>query len=99
LLAFDGQANIGVVKLMPSPAGAEWLWSLFLVHEGPAFGTPTNGLTATRGEAARELRECYAKFRAFYGPTADQPFVSRPHSVARSNVAFIHITLPGLPRW
>lgn len=66
-LAYDSETNIGVVKLVPSPAGAEWLWSLFLVHPGPAFNRPTNSLCATRGQAARELRECYAAFRAFYG--------------------------------
>jgi hypothetical protein len=66
-LAFDGETNIGVVKLVPSPAGAEWLWSLYLVHPGPAFGSPTNGLCKTRGQAARELQACYAAYRAFYG--------------------------------
>jgi len=66
-IAMDGEVEVGTVKLVPAPAEAEWMWSLYLVHEGPRFGVPTNGRTQTRGEAARELIECWQKFRAYYG--------------------------------
>jgi hypothetical protein len=39
------------------PAGAEWLWSLFLVHPGPAFNRPTAPLArAMRRELAHRRR-------------------------------------------
>jgi len=41
--------------------------SLFMVHPGPAVPQPTNGLTATRGEATRDLDACWRAFRPFYG--------------------------------
>ena len=44
-----------------------WMWSMRLTHPGPTFNRPTNGLTPTRKEAARELLECWHKFRAYYG--------------------------------
>jgi len=41
--------------------------SMLLTHPGPAFQRPTNGLTPTRKEAARDLIACWQKFRAYYG--------------------------------
>src|SRR6476659_2867095 len=49
-IALDGEEEVGVVKLVPAPAGEEWMWSLRLTHPGPAF-LPTNGRTQTRGGA------------------------------------------------
>jgi len=54
-IALDGETEVGVVKLVPAPAGAEWIWSMLVGHPGPAFTRLTNGRTQTRGEAAREL--------------------------------------------
>ena len=49
-IALDGEVEVGVVKLMPAPAGEEWMWSMWLTHPGPAFKRPTNGRTPTRGK-------------------------------------------------
>ena len=66
-IALDGEAEVGVVKLVPAPTGQEeWMWSMLLVR-GPAFNRPTNGRTQTRGGAVRELLECWGAFRAYYG--------------------------------
>ena len=40
---------------------------MLLTHPGPAFDQPTNGRTPTRGEAGRELLDCWRTFRRFYG--------------------------------
>jgi hypothetical protein len=66
-IALDGKAEVGVVKLVPAPGGAEWMWSMLLTHPGPAFRRPNNGRTATRGEAVRELVECWRAFREWFG--------------------------------
>jgi hypothetical protein len=67
-LALDADGEmIGVVKLVPSPAGKEWMWSMLATHPGPAFRMPTNGRCETRREAARELVACYTAFRAWFG--------------------------------
>jgi len=66
-IALDGEEEVGVVKLVPAPAGAEWMWSMLLTHPGPAFRQPTNGRCATRGQAARELGECWNAFRDWFG--------------------------------
>ena len=66
-LAMNGEEEVGVVKLVPNARGPEWLWSLFLVRAGPAFRRLTNGLCATRGQAARELGACYVAFREWFG--------------------------------
>jgi len=29
-IALDGEVEVGVMKLVPAPAGAEWMWSLWL---------------------------------------------------------------------
>ena len=58
-IALDGEEEVGVVKLVPAPASEVWVWSLWLTHPGPAFRLPTNGRTRARGEAVRELLECW----------------------------------------
>ena len=67
IIALDGKVEVGVVKLVPAPAGAEWMWSMLLTHPGQAFKQPTNGRTQTRGEAARELVACWRAFREWFG--------------------------------
>ena len=55
------------MKLVPAPAGSEWMWSLLLTHPGrPAFRLPTNGRCVTRGQAASRLGACYGAFRAWF---------------------------------
>lgn len=66
-IALDDEVEVGVVKLVPAPTGAEWMWSMLLTHPGPAFRQPTNGRCETRGQAARDLGACYSAFRAFSG--------------------------------
>jgi len=67
-IALDGEVEIGVVKFMADGIDAgSWMWSMLLTHPGPAFSRPTNGLTPTRKEAARDLIACWQKFRAYYG--------------------------------
>jgi len=66
-LALDGNVEVGVVKLVRAPAGAEWMWSMLLTHPGPAFRRPSNGHCQTRGQAVRELGACYWAFRAWFG--------------------------------
>jgi len=63
----EAGVEIGVVKLVPAPAGKEWMWSMLLTNPGLAFRHPTSGQCATHGQAARELGACYAAFRAYYG--------------------------------
>ena len=64
--ALDGEVEVGVVKLLPSPAGSEWMWSMLLMHPGPAFKAPTSGTTPTRWEAVRELLDCRQAFRTWF---------------------------------
>ena len=66
-IAMDGEVEVGVVKLVPAPAGAEWMWSFWLTHPGPAFKQPTNGRCGRSGQAARELDACWRAFRAWFG--------------------------------
>ena len=66
-IALAGETEVGVVKWIESGPDHGWVWSMTLVSLGPAFRMPTNGRCETRGEAARELRECYAAFRRYYG--------------------------------
>ncbi len=42
-IALDGEEEVGVVKLIPAPAGKGWMWSMLLAHPGAAFLRPTNG--------------------------------------------------------
>ena len=67
-IALDGEVEVGVVKFMAAGIDAgSWMWSMLLVHPGPAFKRPTNGLTPTLKEAAQELVACWRKSRAYYG--------------------------------
>ena len=67
-IAMDGETEVGMVKFMAIGIDAgSWMWSMLLTHSGPAFSRPTNGLTPTRKEAARDLIACWQKFRAYYG--------------------------------
>jgi hypothetical protein len=53
-LALDGEAEVGMVRFNPAGIDAgSWMWSMLLVHPGPAFRRPTSGTTPTRREAAR----------------------------------------------
>ena len=65
-VALDGEVEVGIVKLVPAPAGEEWTWSLWLTHPGPAFKRPTNGRTQTRGGAVRELLDCWRAFGEWF---------------------------------
>jgi hypothetical protein len=65
-IAIDGDIEVGVVKFIADGIDAgSWIWSMTLVHPGPVFKRPTNGLTPTRKEAARDLIACWQKFRAY----------------------------------
>jgi len=59
----DGEEEVGVVKLVPAPAGSEWMWSMLLTHPGPAFKQPTNGRCERSGQVAR----CWNAFRDWFG--------------------------------
>ena len=67
-IALDGEAEVGVVKLIPAPAGSEWMlsWIMLLTHPGPAFRLPKNGRCKKRGEAVGELLECWRAFRDWW---------------------------------
>jgi hypothetical protein len=67
-IAMDGEIEVGVVKRIES--GAEtgsWLWSMTRMHPGPPLNVPRSGTCETRGEAARELVQCWQAFRQYYG--------------------------------
>ena len=66
-IALDGETEVGVVKWIESGPDHGWLWSMLLVHPGPAFRLPTNGRCETRAEAAHELIACWRAFRLYYG--------------------------------
>jgi hypothetical protein len=67
-LALDGEAEVGMVRFNPAGIDAgSWMWSMLLVHPGPAFRRPRSGTTPTRRAAARELLECWRAFRRWYG--------------------------------
>ena len=68
-IALDDEGQeIGVVKFVAiGTAAGSWMWSMRLTHPSPTFTRPTNGLTPTRKEAARELLECWRAFREWFG--------------------------------
>jgi len=66
LLDQDGD-EIGIVKWSADGPSQGWRWTLLAVHPGAAFQEPVSGTVTTRGEAVRELRACWARFRKWYG--------------------------------
>ena len=42
------------------------------MHPGPPLNVPSSGMTETRGEAARDLVECWHAFRRYYGIEAPE---------------------------
>jgi len=62
----DGR-ELGVVKWVESGPDHGWFWSMLATAPGPAFKRPMSGRCTTRGQAVRELGECYAAFREWFG--------------------------------
>lgn len=59
----EGDEPIGNVRLITSgPQEGLWQWSMAVAPSGPRYGSPTNGVTGTRGAAARRLIDVYRRY-------------------------------------
>ena len=63
----DGQTIGIVLRVEHGSETGQWMWSMTRMHPGPPLNVPSSGMTETRGEAARDLVECWHAFRRYYG--------------------------------
>jgi hypothetical protein len=58
-----------VHQITGGPRAGLWQWSMTVALPGPIYGSPTNGVEATRGAAGRRVIEVYRHYLATWPET------------------------------